>query len=137
MLCSTLSSSTIRACDGQDKGEVQHQISILLFVGLCSGFFMLFFTKFFGSWALTGNEHCCLNIFFFFSLSIVIVTFENSSGAEEFLKIKEWGKSYSTNKISFLLFSAFTGPKNAHIVPASNTYVQVHSPTLLQRLCSY
>ncbi|KAK4774708.1 hypothetical protein SAY86_009643 [Trapa natans] len=38
----------------QDKNEVQHQISILLFVGWCCGFFMLFFTKFFGSWALTA-----------------------------------------------------------------------------------
>ncbi|XVE48977.1 hypothetical protein DITRI_Ditri01bG0044900 [Diplodiscus trichospermus] len=38
----------------EDKNEVQHQISILLFVGLTGGFFMLFFTKFFGSWALTA-----------------------------------------------------------------------------------
>ncbi|MBA0614234.1 hypothetical protein Godav_014555 [Gossypium davidsonii] len=57
----------------EDKNEVQHQISVLLFVGLTGGLFMLFFTKFFGSWALT----------------------------------------------------AFTGPNNAHIVPAANTYVQV------------
>ncbi|OWM80304.1 hypothetical protein CDL15_Pgr019584 [Punica granatum] len=60
----------------QDKNEVQHQISILLFVGLTCGFFMLLFTKFFGSWALTG----------------------------------------------------FTGSKNVHLVPAANTYVQVHFP---------
>ncbi|PPD99099.1 hypothetical protein GOBAR_DD03828 [Gossypium barbadense] len=38
----------------QDKNEVQHQISVLLFVGLTGGLFMLFFTKFFGSWALTA-----------------------------------------------------------------------------------
>ncbi|KAL4364360.1 hypothetical protein GQ457_04G001810 [Hibiscus cannabinus] len=57
----------------QDKNEVQHQISVLLFVGLIGGLFMLFFTKFFGSWTLT----------------------------------------------------AFTGPNNAHIVPAANTYVQI------------
>ncbi|XP_022726034.1 protein DETOXIFICATION 46, chloroplastic-like [Durio zibethinus] len=57
----------------EDKDEVQHQISVLLFAGLAGGFFMLFFTKFFGSWALT----------------------------------------------------AFTGPTNAHIVPAANTYVQI------------
>ncbi|KAH1099071.1 hypothetical protein J1N35_015992 [Gossypium stocksii] len=66
----------------EDKNEVQHQISVLLFVGLTGGLFMLFFTKFFGSWALT----------------------------------------------------AFTGPNNAHIVPAANTYVQIRGlawPALL------
>ncbi|OWM80305.1 hypothetical protein CDL15_Pgr019585 [Punica granatum] len=58
---------------GQDKNKVQYQISVLLFIGLACGFLMLFFTKFFGSWALT----------------------------------------------------AFVGPKNLHIVPAANTYIQV------------
>ncbi|KAL6346497.1 hypothetical protein AAG906_000115 [Vitis piasezkii] len=57
----------------KDKKEVQHQISILLFVGLACGVLMLFFMKFLGAWALT----------------------------------------------------AFTGPKNAHLVPAANTYVQI------------
>ncbi|KAK3195395.1 hypothetical protein Dsin_026705 [Dipteronia sinensis] len=38
----------------QDKKEVQHQISILLFVGLVCGILMLLFTKFFGLWALTA-----------------------------------------------------------------------------------
>lgn len=38
----------------QDKSEVQHQISILLFVGLACGIMMLFFTKFYGRWALTA-----------------------------------------------------------------------------------
>lgn len=57
----------------RDKKEVQHQISILLFVGLTCGFLMLFFMRFLGSWALT----------------------------------------------------AFAGPKNAHIVPAANMYVQI------------
>ncbi|XVF67792.1 hypothetical protein PTKIN_Ptkin10aG0150400 [Pterospermum kingtungense] len=38
----------------EDNNEAQHQISVLLFVGLAGGFFMLFFTKFFGSWALTA-----------------------------------------------------------------------------------
>ncbi|KAJ7978516.1 Protein DETOXIFICATION [Quillaja saponaria] len=38
----------------QEKNEVQHQISILLFVGLTCGIFMLLFTKFFGSRALTA-----------------------------------------------------------------------------------
>ncbi|CAN1125155.1 Protein DETOXIFICATION 46, chloroplastic [Linum perenne] len=38
----------------QDKSEVQHQISTLLFVGLVCGVFMLFFTRFCGSWALTA-----------------------------------------------------------------------------------
>lgn len=37
----------------QDKNEVQRQISNLLFVGLAGGFFMLFFTRCFGPWALT------------------------------------------------------------------------------------
>uniref|UniRef100_A0A2N9IX12 Uncharacterized protein n=1 Tax=Fagus sylvatica TaxID=28930 RepID=A0A2N9IX12_FAGSY len=38
----------------KDKNEVQHHISILLFVGLACGCLMLLFTKFFGAWALTG-----------------------------------------------------------------------------------
>ncbi|GAV62375.1 MatE domain-containing protein [Cephalotus follicularis] len=38
----------------EDKNEVQHQISILLFVALTCGFLMLLFTKLFGSWALTA-----------------------------------------------------------------------------------
>ncbi|GFY94443.1 MATE efflux family protein [Actinidia rufa] len=37
-----------------DKDEVQHQISILLFVGLTCGVAMLFFTRLLGAWALTG-----------------------------------------------------------------------------------
>ncbi|KAL3621289.1 Protein DETOXIFICATION 46, chloroplastic [Castilleja foliolosa] len=37
----------------QDKNEVQHQISILLFIGLACGILMLLFTKFCGRWALT------------------------------------------------------------------------------------
>ncbi|CAM8899509.1 unnamed protein product [Rhodiola kirilowii] len=57
----------------KDKGEVQHQISVLLFVGLACGVFMMIFTKFYGAWALT----------------------------------------------------AFAGQKNAHIVPAADTYVQI------------
>ncbi|KAG5526716.1 hypothetical protein RHGRI_032843 [Rhododendron griersonianum] len=59
----------------QNKDEVQHQISILLFLGLTCGVGMLFCTRFLGAWALT----------------------------------------------------AFTGPKNVHIIPASNTYVQIRS----------
>ncbi|KAL5563107.1 hypothetical protein UlMin_032854 [Ulmus minor] len=39
---------------GQDKKEVQHNISILLFLGLACGSLMLLFTRFFGSWALTA-----------------------------------------------------------------------------------
>ncbi|CAA7028298.1 unnamed protein product [Microthlaspi erraticum] len=57
----------------RDKDEVQHQISILLFIGLACGVMMMVFTRLFGSWALT----------------------------------------------------AFTGAKNAEIVPAANTYVQI------------
>ncbi|KAB1207411.1 MATE efflux family protein 4, chloroplastic [Morella rubra] len=38
----------------RDKKEVQHQISVLLFVGLTCGTLMLLFTQFLGSWALTG-----------------------------------------------------------------------------------
>ncbi|ONH90985.1 hypothetical protein PRUPE_8G087100 [Prunus persica] len=37
-----------------DRNEVQHHISILLFVGLTCGCLMLLFTRFFGSWALTA-----------------------------------------------------------------------------------
>ncbi|KAM7479353.1 hypothetical protein LguiA_027566 [Lonicera macranthoides] len=36
------------------RDEVQHQISILLFIGLTCGVLMLFFTRFFGAWALTA-----------------------------------------------------------------------------------
>ncbi|KAG2331787.1 hypothetical protein Bca4012_018662 [Brassica carinata] len=56
-----------------DKDEVQHQISILLFIGLACGVVMMAFTRLFGSGVLT----------------------------------------------------AFTGAKNAEIVPAANTYVQI------------
>ncbi|KAI9128350.1 hypothetical protein K1719_001343 [Acacia pycnantha] len=37
-----------------DKDEVQHQISVLLFVGLILGTLMLLFTQFLGGWALTA-----------------------------------------------------------------------------------
>lgn len=57
----------------QDKSEVQHQISTLLFVGLTCGILMLLFTRFQGAWAL----------------------------------------------------SAFSGAKNAHMISAANTYVQI------------
>ncbi|KAK8529968.1 hypothetical protein V6N12_060731 [Hibiscus sabdariffa] len=40
----------------RDKDEVQHQISIMLFIGLFCGLLLLFLTFFFGSWALTGNN---------------------------------------------------------------------------------
>ena len=40
----------------QDKDEVQHKISNLLSVGLACGIFMLFFTRCFGTWGLTGKE---------------------------------------------------------------------------------
>ncbi|KAJ0232429.1 hypothetical protein HA466_0290760 [Hirschfeldia incana] len=56
-----------------DKDEVQHQISILLFIGLACGVVMMALTRLFGSGVLT----------------------------------------------------AFTGAKNAEIVPAANTYVQI------------
>ncbi|KAK8518739.1 hypothetical protein V6N13_017989 [Hibiscus sabdariffa] len=42
----------------RDKDEVQHQISMLLFIGLFCGLLLLFLTFFFGSWALTGNIDC-------------------------------------------------------------------------------
>ncbi|KAK9113027.1 hypothetical protein Scep_020546 [Stephania cephalantha] len=66
----------------EDKNDVQHKISILLFVGLACGVGMLILTKFFGTHLLT----------------------------------------------------AFTGPKNLHMVPAANTYVQIRGlawPALL------
>ncbi|KAL1833781.1 hypothetical protein ACET3Z_003432 [Daucus carota] len=42
------------ALAGQGKDEVQHQISVLLFVGLICGILMLLFTRFSGAWALTA-----------------------------------------------------------------------------------
>ncbi|KAK1369491.1 Protein DETOXIFICATION [Heracleum sosnowskyi] len=42
------------ALAGKGKDEVQHQISVLLFVGLTCGVLMLLFTRFFGAWALTA-----------------------------------------------------------------------------------
>ncbi|XP_004507499.1 protein DETOXIFICATION 46, chloroplastic-like [Cicer arietinum] len=66
----------------QDREEVQHHISVLLFIGLACGFVMLLFTRLFGATTL----------------------------------------------------AAFTGPKNVHIVPAANTYVQIRGlawPSLL------
>ncbi|KAL2927260.1 Protein DETOXIFICATION 46 chloroplastic [Bienertia sinuspersici] len=59
----------------KDENQVQHQISILLFVGLASGLLMFILTKCFGEWALT----------------------------------------------------AFAGLKNAHLVPAANSYVQIRA----------
>ncbi|XP_015892264.1 protein DETOXIFICATION 46, chloroplastic [Ziziphus jujuba] len=59
----------------RDKNEVQHHISMLLFLGLACGTVMLLFTRIWGPWALT----------------------------------------------------AFAGAKNADIIPASNTYVQIRS----------
>ncbi|XP_057544708.1 protein DETOXIFICATION 46, chloroplastic isoform X1 [Amaranthus tricolor] len=38
----------------QDEEQVQHQISILLFLGLACGVLMLGFTKIFGAWALSA-----------------------------------------------------------------------------------
>ncbi|WJX51369.1 Protein DETOXIFICATION 46, chloroplastic, variant 2 [Trifolium repens] len=66
----------------QDREDVQHHLSILLFIGLACGLVMLLSTKLFGAATL----------------------------------------------------SAFTGPKNAHVVPAANTYVQIRAlswPALL------
>ena len=48
----------------QDKDEVQHQISILLFIGLACGVVMMALTRLFGSGVLTGNNKyfiCKLN----------------------------------------------------------------------------
>jgi hypothetical protein len=48
----------------QDKNEVQHHISNLLFIGFTCGCLMFLFTKFFGSWALTGNKAwSCIGLF--------------------------------------------------------------------------
>ncbi|XP_027910637.1 protein DETOXIFICATION 46, chloroplastic-like [Vigna unguiculata] len=66
----------------QDKQEVQHHISILVFVGLSCGVVMLLFTRLFGAAIIT----------------------------------------------------AFTGSKNAHIVPAASSYVKIRGlawPALL------
>ncbi|KAL2329007.1 hypothetical protein Fmac_022434 [Flemingia macrophylla] len=66
----------------QDKEEVQHHISVLLFVGLSCGILMLLFTRLFGA----------------------------------------------------SLITAFTGPKNGHVVPAASTYVKIRGlawPALL------
>ena len=41
----------------QDKKEVQHQISILLFVGLTFGVLMVLFTQFLSPMALTGIHY--------------------------------------------------------------------------------
>ncbi|KAK4740224.1 hypothetical protein R3W88_003921 [Solanum pinnatisectum] len=38
----------------QDKDEVQHQISILLFIGLACGTLMFIFTRLFGTWGITA-----------------------------------------------------------------------------------
>ncbi|TKY67611.1 MATE efflux family protein 4 [Spatholobus suberectus] len=62
----------------QDKEEVQHHISVLLFVGLSCGFGMLLFTRLFGASIIT----------------------------------------------------AFTGPKNVHVVPAASNYVKIRGLAL-------
>jgi len=40
----------------QDKKEAQHQISVLLFIGLVCGLMMLLLTRLFGPWAVTGKH---------------------------------------------------------------------------------
>ncbi|KAJ8450926.1 hypothetical protein Cgig2_032551 [Carnegiea gigantea] len=47
-------SSIELAALGKDEEQVQHQISVLLFVGLACGVLMMVFTKWFGAWALTA-----------------------------------------------------------------------------------
>lgn len=55
MFLSIATSNMVATCLArQDKNEVQHQISILLFIGLAGGFLMLFFTRFYGPSALTA-----------------------------------------------------------------------------------
>ncbi|XP_045820019.1 protein DETOXIFICATION 46, chloroplastic-like isoform X1 [Trifolium pratense] len=83
MFLSVVTSNIIAtALAKQDREDVQHHLSILLFIGLACGLVMLLSTKLFGAATL----------------------------------------------------SAFTGPKNAHVVPAANTYVQIRAlswPALL------
>ncbi|GJZ82648.1 protein DETOXIFICATION 46, chloroplastic [Tanacetum coccineum] len=79
----------------QDKAAVQHQISTLLFVGLACGIMMLFFTRFRGQWALGV---------IIFLIGKCIKVADKSSNAT---------------------FSAFAGAKNAHMLSAANTYVQI------------
>lgn len=67
---------------------------------------MMVFTRLFGSWALTGTHK---NI-----TPDPVNKFVTSSLT-------------NTTVDSFSLLSAFTGAKNAEIVPAANTYVQVHT----------
>lgn len=52
----------------QDKDEVQHQISILLFIGLACGIVMLICTRLFGTWGITGKH---LILFLNVDLSII------------------------------------------------------------------
>ncbi|GAU29904.1 hypothetical protein TSUD_62780 [Trifolium subterraneum] len=83
MFLSVVTSNIIAtALAKQDREDVQHHLSILLFIGLACGLVMLLSTKLLGAATL----------------------------------------------------SAFTGPKNAHVVPAANTYVQIRAlswPALL------
>lgn len=81
----------------QDKKEAQHQISVLLFIGLVCGLMMLLLTRLFGPWAVTGKP--------FFTTKINLIHL----------------------KVMYLnfFFAAFTRGKNIEIVPAANTYVQV------------
>ncbi|KAH0933317.1 hypothetical protein HID58_010434 [Brassica napus] len=50
-------SSVELAALGDDKDEVQHQISILLFIGLACGVVMMALTRLFGSGVLTGAKN--------------------------------------------------------------------------------
>ncbi|KAI4297658.1 hypothetical protein L6164_037540 [Bauhinia variegata] len=49
-----VATSLAKGDKNEDKNEVQHQISILLFVGFICGALMLLFTQILGPWALTG-----------------------------------------------------------------------------------
>ncbi|GER42289.1 MATE efflux family protein [Striga asiatica] len=93
----------------QDKNEVQHQISIMLFVGLTCGILMLLFTKLYGRWALTGKEDQ-------FDQFILLINY--------FLV------PFCSNECLYMM-PVFTGAKNADIITAANKYVQ-SAKTLLE-----
>jgi hypothetical protein len=73
----------------QDKELTQHQVSMLLFVGLVCGIGMFLFTKFFGTQVLTGKNLFLYvrkkRIFFYIYIKALLTYNFTSCGAFRFL----------------------------------------------------
>lgn len=95
----------------QDKDDVQHQISILLFIGLACGIVMFIFTRLFGTWGITGKYLILFcGGFINYSICVVFRISSSSFSSGVFFRRNWWyicltfsfhrGKQYGNNKRS-------------------------------------